>query len=88
MKRKLLVSVGFSSSEDNREGRLSTTGAAHGVDPDGRDIAYYAPWGNLAIFYRDFGYSSGLVKLGSIDSGIQEVAAMSGDFTVTIELAD
>jgi hypothetical protein len=43
--------------------------------------------GNLAIYYRDFGYSSGLVKLGSIDSDIQELAAMSGDFTVTIELA-
>jgi hypothetical protein len=33
-------------------------------------------------------YSSGLVRLGTIDSGIQELAAMSGDFTVTIELAD
>jgi len=28
------------------------------------------------------------VKLGSIDSGIQELTAMSGDFSVTIELAD
>lgn len=25
-------------------------------------ITYYAPWGNLAIFYRDFGYSAGLVN--------------------------
>jgi hypothetical protein len=68
--------------------RLSTAGAPEGVDPDVGDIAYYAPWGNLAIYYRDFGYSSGLVKLGSIDSGIQELAAVSGDFSVTIELAD
>jgi hypothetical protein len=30
------------------------------------DITYYAPWGNLAIFYRDFGYSPGLVRLGHI----------------------
>jgi hypothetical protein len=67
--------------------RLSTAGAAEGAEPDVGDIAYYAPWGNLAIYYRDFGYSSGLVKLGSIDSGIEELAAMSGDFSVTIELA-
>jgi hypothetical protein len=67
--------------------RLSTAGAPEGVDPDVGDIAYYEPWGNLAIYYRDFGYSSGLVRLGTIDSGIQELAAMSGDFTVTIELA-
>jgi hypothetical protein len=67
--------------------RLSTAGAPDGVDPDAGDIAYYAPWGNFAIYYRDFGYSSGLVKLGGIDSGVEELATMSGDFTVAIELA-
>jgi hypothetical protein len=49
--------------------KLSTKGAPDGVDPSAGDIAYYAPWGNLAIFYEDFGYSAGLVKLGRIDSG-------------------
>ena len=48
--------------------RLSTEGAPSGSDPSVGDITYYAPWGNLAIFYRDFGYSSGLVILGKIDS--------------------
>jgi hypothetical protein len=50
--------------------KLSTHGAPAGVDPSRGDIAYYAPWGNLAIFYKDFPYSRGLVKLGRIDSGI------------------
>ncbi|MFQ2153093.1 cyclophilin-like fold protein [Aeromonas sanarellii] len=36
--------------------RLTTQGAPKGMDPDVGDISYYAPWGNLAIFYRDFGY--------------------------------
>jgi hypothetical protein len=67
--------------------RLSTADAPAGTDPDVGDITYYAPWGNLAIFYKDFGYSSGLVKLGSIHSGIEDLAAMSGDFTITIEPA-
>jgi hypothetical protein len=49
--------------------RLSTQGAPPGFDPSVGDIAYYAPWGNLAIFYRDFGYSIGLIKLGAIESG-------------------
>ena len=35
--------------------RLSTEGAPSGSDPSVGDITYYAPWGNLAIFYRDFG---------------------------------
>jgi hypothetical protein len=65
----------------------SSAGAPEGVDPDVGDITYYAPWGNLVIFSRDFGYSSGLVKLGTIDSGVDELARMTGDFTVTIELA-
>jgi len=46
------------------------------------DITYYAPWGNLAIFYRDFDYSRGLVRLGRIDSGIEALAATSGEVTV------
>ena len=50
--------------------KLSTQGAPAGVEPARGDIAYYAPWGNLAIFYKDFPYSRGLVKLGRIDSGI------------------
>jgi len=37
--------------------KLSTKGAPAGIDPSVGDLAYYAPWGNVAIFYRDFGYS-------------------------------
>lgn len=51
--------------------RLSTEGAPSGSDPSVKDITYYAPWGNLAIFYRDSGYARGLVILGKIDSGIE-----------------
>jgi hypothetical protein len=64
--------------------RLSTEGAPPGSDPSAGDIAYYAPWGNLAMFYRDFGYSSGLVILGKIDSGI-EALSVPGSVNVTIE---
>lgn len=50
--------------------RLSTEDAPGGFDPSVGDITYYAPWGNLAIFYRDFPYSQGLVHLGRIESGL------------------
>ena len=65
--------------------RLSTEGAPPGIDPSVGDLTYYAPWGNLAIFYRDFGYSRGLVVLGKIDSGI-EALNVPGSVRVTIEL--
>lgn len=67
---------------------LSTSGTPPGVDPDAGDLTYYAPWGNLAIFYRDFGYANGLVKLGRIDSGIENLAGKRGDFVVRFELAE
>jgi hypothetical protein len=66
--------------------QLSTSGAPAGADPETGDITDYAPWGNLAIFYSDFGYSQGLVKLGHIDSGTDELAGMSDGHEVTIEL--
>jgi Cyclophilin-like family len=40
-------------------------GSMAGSDPSIGDIAYYAPWGNLALFYKDFGYSNGLITLGA-----------------------
>jgi hypothetical protein len=65
--------------------RLSTENAPSGSDPSVGDIAYYAPWGNLAIFYRDFGYSRGLVILGKIDSGM-DAFKVPGSVRVTIEV--
>jgi hypothetical protein len=64
---------------------LSTDGAPAGHDPAPGDLTYYAPWGNLAIFYKDFDYSRGLVSLGKIDSGL-DLLRQPGPFAATIEL--
>jgi hypothetical protein len=64
--------------------RLSTEGVPAGFDPSVGDIAYYAPWGNLAIFYRDFGYSTGFVRLGAIESG-GAALGRPGSLRATIE---
>ena len=64
--------------------KLSTQGSPEGIAPVAGDIAYYAPWGNLAIFYKDFEYSRGLVKLGAIESGAK-VFERPGRLRVTIE---
>lgn len=65
--------------------RLSTEDAPPGRDPAVGDIAYYAPWGNLAMYYSDSGYANGLVILGKIDGGI-EAFNVPGSVEVTIEL--
>jgi hypothetical protein len=56
--------------------RLSTAGAPDGADPVVGDIAYYAPWGNLALYYRDFAYSRGLVRLGRLQGDAAALGAM------------
>ena len=65
--------------------KLSAEGARAGSTPEIGDIAYYAPWGNLAIFYKDFRYSTGLIKLGKLDKKI-EALKESDSTKVTIEL--
>jgi hypothetical protein len=64
--------------------KLTTAGAPAGFDPSAGDITYDAPWGNLAIFHKDFRYSEGLVHLGRIDSGIEALKA-HGKLKATIE---
>lgn len=33
------------------------------------DLCYYAPWGNLAMFYGPYRWSRGLIRLGRFDQG-------------------
>lgn len=68
--------------------KLPTEGEPDGCDPQEGDLCLYAPWGNLSVFYKDFRYSESLIKLGHIESGIEEIAAMSGDFSAVIEASD
>ncbi|MEV5312066.1 cyclophilin-like fold protein [Streptomyces sp. NPDC052610] len=46
--------------------KLDTTGAPAASNPKAGDLAYYAPWGNLAFFYRDGDHSPNLVILGRL----------------------
>lgn len=66
---------------------LTTQGEPDSFDPSPGDLCYYAPWGNICIFYRDFRNSSSLVSLGKLDSDIQWLAGQSGDFKMTMEKA-
>jgi hypothetical protein len=64
-------------------GALPTSGAPPGYTPSAGDVSYYAPWGNLAIFHRGFAYSSGLVRLGRLESGL-DVMRKKGPLTVVL----
>ena len=41
-------------------------------------LAYYAPWGDVVMFYKDFGSANGLYELGFVTSGIDIIKNLSG----------
>lgn len=64
-------------------GKLSTTMAPSGYKASAGDITYYAPWGNLAIFYKNFNFATGLINLGKLHGDIAMLQG-KGKLTVTI----
>lgn len=65
---------------------LTTKGAPAAYTPAAGDISYYAPWGNLAIFYKDGQLSQGLVRLGRIHTGL-DALRRNGPIVVRLEVA-
>ena len=53
--------------------------------PKTYDLTYYSPWGNLAFFTEDFRYSSGLIPLGKIESGFNELKDIDKALNVKVE---
>lgn len=50
------------------------------------DLTYYVPWGNLAVFKKDFRHSNGLYYIGHLSEDLLDAIVNSGDSTVTIKL--
>lgn len=63
--------------------KLRTKGAPTAQEAAG-DFTYYAPWGNLAVFYKGLGSDSQLYILGRIESGKKALADMKHAFTAHI----
>lgn len=55
------------------------------ADADKGTLAYYAPWGDVVIFYDHFGSGNGLYELGQAVSGGDQIEALSGTIEVTAE---
>lgn len=45
-------------------------------------LAYYAPWGDVVMFYGDFGSANGLYELGQAVSGIEHIKEMTGNLRI------
>lgn len=63
--------------------RLTEEGKAPFGDEAPGDLCYYAPWGNLALFYAGYRYSEGLIRLGRMENW-QQPLRRRGTFPVRI----
>ena len=61
--------------------KLEAGGTPMAEGPAGT-LAYYEPWGNVAIFYADCGGASGLYELGEAVSGIEWIGSLTGEITL------
>ena len=61
--------------------KLNTTDTPQ-ADAKAGTLAYYAPWGNVVMFYGDFGSAAGLYELGHVTSGSEYIPEMSGSIQI------
>ena len=51
-------------------------------------LAYYAPWGDVVMFYAGFGRASGLYELGQAILGGENIHRMNGTASIEKHLAE
>jgi hypothetical protein len=67
---------------------LTMKGVPVGDDPEINDIGYYAPSGDLVLYYGDVGYWSGIVRIGRLDAEDMGLIERQPDgFELTIDRA-
>lgn len=69
------------------ERKLSTQ-RAKSINAVAGDITYYSPWGNVAIFYKDFGNSNSLIRIAKFDSNIDVLKGKDSIDNVKFELIE
>jgi len=55
--------------------KLSTANTPSANSKKG-SLSYYAPWGDVVMFYKDFGSAPGLYELGNAVSGAENISQM------------
>lgn len=68
--------------------RLTTNGSSSGFKPKAGDIASYAPWANVAIYYRNGTSSGSLIPIGHIEGNMDALSVSSSVRNVRFELVD
>lgn len=60
---------------------LDTDNAVEGEGPAG-SLAYFSPWGNVVMYYSDYGSYHGLYHLGNAVSGSEWISELTGTLDI------
>lgn len=52
------------------------------ADPETGDLCYYAPWGDVVMYYKPTSSAPGLYSLGKVISGKDNIQKLNGSITV------
>jgi len=66
---------------------LSMDDMPEGDDPRPNDIGYYAPTGDLVLYYGKVGYWDGIARIGTLDNN-DLITSQTDTFTAIVELAE
>lgn len=58
---------------------LTMDGVPSGADPEVDDLGYYAPTGELVLYYGEVGYFEGIVRLGRLDPALCDLLEAGPD---------
>lgn len=77
--------VGKEKISSELKKRLNTSGLS-GYAPQVGDLFYFAPWGNLGIFYDKQPFDRGLVRFGNVGANfLSKIKAQKDDFEIKFE---
>lgn len=65
---------------------LTTDNSPSGMNPQAGDIALFAPWGNIVVYYRNGTSSGSLIPIGRIENGINALSVSGTIQNVRFEL--
>ncbi|TLD82534.1 cyclophilin-like fold protein [Helicobacter trogontum] len=57
---------------------------SNGYEPEIGDLFYYAPWGNIGIFYEKQPFNRDIIFLGKVQGNLELLRAQKGNFKVKI----
>jgi hypothetical protein len=68
--------------------KLNTTDTPPADGGRAGTLAYYAPWGDVVMFYGGFRSAPGLYELGQVTSGSEYIPQMSGTILIEKRIRD